>query len=479
MTYQDNDVSFSLKDNLSLIDGSFEVDDFSISSGQDPDKHIYKGLKVSFESDRLRFKIGRHGSEDTAKWFNLKVAAAQTTFNHSADKLNFALSGTLYLNISGGILAGRQQGFTFDNIVLAQGHSSGSNNWWFGGKNCTYIGGDSVKCVGRNANGDEVTFIFLRGGNNADSIELKSITILDTANWMKNLPNNRLLGDIMMPGSHDAGMSKLQHCSDGSGAIIGPFTKTQSKSVGEQLLNGSRYFDIRVDYDHSALVTYHRTGGNGCSGQYLKDVLDETVAFLNAHSHEIPILKFSHIRDYKGHKKQDTGKLICEMLESYSKHIYKIGPTEEGKTINFAELPLSNDLRGKMLIVFSDAEFCDASKGWFRYNDGTVVDNDVNLTVYDEYADEQNYDKMKKNQLDKWKKYGATDGKYFFLLSWTLTPKVYVTKNSIKNLSAKANKELPSVLYDCIVSNKYSKPNIVYLDYLNEIPAQSIILYNF
>ncbi|HEY9256999.1 hypothetical protein [Chitinophaga sp.] len=478
MTYHNNDVTFSLKDNLTLIGGSFEVNDFSVSSGEDPDKHIYKGLKVSVESNRLRFRIGRHGSTETAKWFNLKVAAAQTTFNHSADKLNFALSGTLYLNISGGILAGRQQGFTFNNVMLAQGHA-GANNWWFGGQNCTYIGGDKVKCVGHNANGDAVTFIFLRGGNGADTIELKNITILDTANWMRSLPDSKLLGEIMMPGSHDAGMSKLQHCSDGSGGIIGPFTKTQSKSVGEQLLAGSRYFDIRVDYDHSALVTYHRTDGNGCSGQYLKDVLDETVAFLSTHPREIPILKFSHIRNYKDHKKQDTGKLICEMLETYSDHMYKTAPPADGKAVNLATLPLSNDLRGKMLIVFSDAEFCDVAKGRFRYNDGTVVYNDVNLTVYDEYADEQNYDKMKKDQLDKWKKYGATDGKYFFLLSWTLTPKDYVIWNSIETLSAKANKELPAVLYDYIVSNKYSKPNIVYLDYLNETVTQSIIMYNF
>ncbi|MCY4330901.1 MAG: hypothetical protein OXC48_12625 [Endozoicomonadaceae bacterium] len=49
-----------------------------------------------------------------------------STFGKNPGKLNFAVQGTLIIN-------GKQ----FNDIILAQGHTGLSNNWWFAGLHCT------------------------------------------------------------------------------------------------------------------------------------------------------------------------------------------------------------------------------------------------------------------------------------------------------------------------------------------------------
>src|SRR6185295_5719669 len=127
---------------------------------------------------------------------------------------------------------------------------------------------------------------------------------------------------IMMPGSHDAGMSETAHCDVLDVITVAGWVKTQTLSIGGQLVAGSRYFDIRVDHDHDELVTYHRSGDLGCNGQTLKAVLDETVAFLKENDQEIAILRISHIR---ARTADTTKRLISELLNDpdYAKAMYR------------------------------------------------------------------------------------------------------------------------------------------------------------
>lgn len=45
--------------------------------------------------------------------------------------------------------------------------------------------------------------------------------------------------------------------------------------------------------------------------------------------------------------------------------------------------------------------------------------------------------------------------------------------------AAIANNALPYVLYKRIITERAQKPNIVYIDFVNNITTQAIILYNF
>lgn len=470
MKYHDNEVHLTITGGYSIISGSYTVNQYSVSSGQDPDGYIREGLTLSFGSNgSMTFRVGRHGTESVADWFNNKVHFSQTTFDHSAGKLNFAFLGTLVLTLTGGILGGKHKTFTFLNVALAQGHAGASNNWWFGGQNCSYIGNNQVSCKGTDPKSFEVFFNCWRGGNNVNQVTVTPATLLDTANWMNKITDSTRLDQMMLPGSHDAGMSELHHCAP---PIVGDgYVQTQGASIGNQLVYGSRYFDIRVDYDYDTLVTYHRSGQWGCNGQDLQAALNQVQAFLKAHPKETAILIFSHIRNYDGHDAAATKQKINTLLNDYSAFMY----TNSTGSVNLAEISLG-EVRGKMILVFDYDDCNNPVTGRFRYKDGSVIQPGANLTVYDDYANTDDYNEMKNDQLKKWHDYADQGAGRLFLLSWTLTPSP--PGATVKELATEANSKLPGVLYDQIITSQANKPNIVYIDFMNSTTAQSIIQYN-
>ena len=291
---------------------------------------------------------------------------------------------------------------------------------------------------------------------------------------MGQVNDDLALDQLIMPGSHDTGMSELHHCNPPVGA--GRYTQTQSESIGQQLASGARYFDIRVDYDHNKLVTYHRSGPFGCNGQDLQAILDQTRAFLSAHQTETAILKFSHVRNYRDHNPTVTKQKINDLLNSYSDLLY----TNSTPDTNLAKVKLA-DARGKAILVFDYSQHIDPATGRFRYKDGDSIQSSANLTVFDQYSNTPDYETMKTDQLAKWKAHAGLGQGYFFLLSWTLTAnaKAILEGKSIKSLAKIANSHLPGVLHDQIATAGAKKPNIVYIDFLSSAICQDVIAYNF
>lgn len=77
---------------------------------------------------------GRSGSKDVAGWFMRNVASGQTlacdSKGSAPDKLNFAVRGTLTLE-----LAGQANPIVCEDVLIGQGHFGVNNNWWMGGPN--------------------------------------------------------------------------------------------------------------------------------------------------------------------------------------------------------------------------------------------------------------------------------------------------------------------------------------------------------
>lgn len=295
--------------------------------------------------------------------------------------------------------------------------------------------------------------------------------VIDTKNWMGKLPAGTLLNSVIMPGSHDAGMAELHHCS--IGANDGN-TQTQQLDIRGQLEAGSRYFDIRVDYDHDALVTYHRGGPGdmfGCNGQFLDTVLNQAVSFLRDYPTETAIMKFSHIRD----NSIDTKRRIEQLLLSAPFHSYLF----RGSNNNLAGVKVS-DAAGKMLVVMDYDETIHPEVGFFRFHDGFVNNvcayRGLNVTVCDQYSDTDSYIQMATDQIAKWDAYAGFGKDYLFLLSWTLTAGA---SGSIRSLAKEANDQLPNVLAGQIIERGKGKPNIVYIDFVNVETTRAIIGYNF
>lgn len=475
MKYWDNEVCIQLQ-GATLVRGSFTINEFSITEGQDPDHNIFQGLTANFGSDgSMFFRIGRKGSSDNAKWFKERIMPSQTTFDSAPDKLNFAFLGTLQLVITVESMGNHELSCTFPGVALAQGRSGWDNNWWLGGKTFSHVPstGPYAEARGSLPGGSEVVLGFANAALSSYRFYASPVSLIDTATWMQYLRDDTTLDRVMMPGSHDAGMSECSHCFPA--LLSSPWTQTQALSVGRQLEAGARYFDIRVDYDHNELVTYHRSGGNGCNGQNLKAVLDETVNFLKRNPSETAVLKVSHIRDFKGHDPVDTKRRINELLGWYEKSLVTKTANDAS---NLAQMPLEK-LRGKMVLVFDYPDWIDPAVGRWRYQDGSAPSNAANLTVYDIYSDTDSYAKMHDDQLDKWTKYGGVGKGYLFLLSWTLTSNNPPFSDPIDSLAYGANLALPQVLANGIQQRKLAKPNVVYIDYVDQRVARSIILWNF
>jgi hypothetical protein len=103
--------------------------------------------------------------------FKSKLPAGQNTFNDDPDKLNFAFKGVLKLTVTG---PDSPWGETFEvsSVIFAQGHTLGSNNWWFAGGTCSNIGDNTVKCGAKRLSvPSEGWFIdFKRGGNDDNTV---------------------------------------------------------------------------------------------------------------------------------------------------------------------------------------------------------------------------------------------------------------------------------------------------------------------
>ncbi|MCL2164559.1 MAG: phosphatidylinositol-specific phospholipase C [Oscillospiraceae bacterium] len=184
MTYRDNEVLFTCKaKGMTLNGGSYTIDSFSVTSGEDPDKKIAAGKTFTMRSNgALNFSVGRKKSSTVAQWFNARVPANKTTFGHTAGELNFAFIGRLELRFANG------SAYTFKGVALAQGQSGASNNWWFGGETCSYKGSDKASCQGVDASGKSCTFTFTRGGTGNSVNEVAIMEIVDAGSSASSSP---------------------------------------------------------------------------------------------------------------------------------------------------------------------------------------------------------------------------------------------------------------------------------------------------
>ncbi|KAH6883647.1 hypothetical protein BKA70DRAFT_1377999 [Coprinopsis sp. MPI-PUGE-AT-0042] len=187
MTYRDNFVDFQFNSNYQGNYLQYIVEDLRVTNGQDPNHYTGVGTVKTWTGPNsnnrgdLLFKVGRKGSGEVRDWFKGTIADNQNTFGHAPGDLNFGFRGKLTVGLNGPLLNPLGESFTLPNIVIAQGHALGSNNWWFGGQNCARISGNTVRCTAtRIAAPTEVwALVFRRGGAAPDPNTVNLIDVGD------------------------------------------------------------------------------------------------------------------------------------------------------------------------------------------------------------------------------------------------------------------------------------------------------------
>lgn len=307
-----------------------------------------------------------------------------------------------------------------------------------------------------------------------NGIYIRSVPPPDHSGWMGALQISKpdiTLNQVVMPGSHDAGMYITKDYNLGGGK---EWAKTQHLSMLEQLRAGSRYFDLRIWNTDGHLRAYHGDTGYGAYGASLSSILRDVETFLDGEksADELVILKFSH--------KTNDAEGIVNKVKTLGDRLYRFEITdvdlEHHQISHLAHKKLS-DLKGNVLAVFDDQfkDYWSVSRGILPYYDTDTNPTEtkpVALTVYDNYANDGTYEEMSADQKTKVGKYAGLGQEFLFLLSWTITGGGAVS--DIEVLAGMANPWLPREL-SALKKNGMHVPNIVYIDFVDPYLCRAIL----
>lgn len=303
----------------------------------------------------------------------------------------------------------------------------------------------------------------------------RDIKLEGRARWMTagmSVIGARSLSEIMVPGSHDAGMYP---------GGVSWFGQTQDLSLYDQLMEGVRYFDLRPsllrinpfneDDLRRDLFIIHSSAPRG---PMLSTVLDDVARYMSAPGKEVVMLKISHYENFDA----DVYGRMVRLIQAKLGQWLHTGPL----TGRLAQTPIST-LAGEngAVLVLCDKGYPRQAPtaGFFVYRDDNAGDVDQGqITVYDKYSNTDDATKMMDGQIAAFNRF---DGKCradpnvpcdLFLLSWTLTRPLYIW-----GLASQVNPLLAGKLNGQNIPNGYGKiPNVLYVDYVETSGATDICI---
>lgn len=322
---------------------------------------------------------------------------------------------------------------------------------------------------------------------------LSNFSAYQPARWMEQVlqprTSNKTLKDIVIPGSHDAGMSVLTATGgQQKGTINECNTLTQKLNIENQLNGGVRMFDLRIGTFNKMLYTKHCSSDcmdealGGGFGERLYPIATAIKKFLQSNPQEIVMATFSHFCE----KETPLAGLKDSLIQWIGQdHIYvadktTIGdvPLRElaGKAILSFEIPDQKDHR------FPGCSIADTSTAFINFRRAYAATNKMNELIEKEkrfFISLNNT--LNKNDLVRldWQITQSADEapvicnefqdeKINPLVNGVMLLANVIRKNkSIIDHSIEGNKWLPVKLNEWInegIINRQNKPNIVYVD---------------
>lgn len=149
---------------------------------------------------------------------------------------------------------------------------------------------------------------------------------IDRNSWMETLPDNAMVRQLSLPGSHDAATSSLNGGSTGG--------KTQTYTIAEQFERGVRVFDLRPRED---MYIYHTSN----TRVTMDDVFTSLGEKLEENPSEFAIFVIRFERDNP--TEAQTSEWESKMKEITEKYADLIVPFSPGITVN--------EVRGKIIVL--------------------------------------------------------------------------------------------------------------------------------
>ncbi|KAI1859560.1 uncharacterized protein JN550_011968 [Neoarthrinium moseri] len=161
------------------------------------------------------------------------------------------------------------------------------------------------------------------------------LSIFSSANlgsWMQELRDDWPLSALSIPGTHN---SPTCH-------VALPSVRCQAANVREQLDNGVRFFDVRLQTspDNSDLILVHSAFPISLTGnKYFHDMLNDVYAFLDANRSETLIMSL---------KREGTGKGTDQQLSKYLRDRYC---GDGNRWFTEPRIPRLGEARGKVVLL--------------------------------------------------------------------------------------------------------------------------------
>ncbi len=301
--------------------------------------------------------------------------------------------------------------------------------------------------------------------------------------WMSTMQQQTPISRLIMISSHDAGMT--------AGATIGvglTQAVTQGLDIDEQMEKaGARYFDLRPRrVGYWKLHTWYTCHGP-CIGHKISTCFRAAKDFLAENPGEVIFMRISH------YGYPELKELIDEIFDSHDSVLFK---RNDNPILN--ELSLA-ELRGKVVLLIEKemlengkyGVWLDPSKGIWGL-DSQERDDCIPgkkggyLYIHDDYANEDDFDWMKKFVFARWAKQSEyTDQKRIspesraFMLCWQLTLNGHHGWSWTNSNRARICWEhMEECLSEGIVSNRYVRPMLVNLDYVDKSDFSIVNAYN-
>jgi hypothetical protein len=309
------------------------------------------------------------------------------------------------------------------------------------------------------------------------------------SNWMADLDGDLELCQIVMPGSHDAGM----WTTTGSGISWNTHVITHDKDITGQLNAGCRFFDFRVfNYNatgktkpkdlyfghYAEKILFIGGRGNSLAGRFGAQVVPVFKAiktWIENNDTEVVFLRFSHINS------SNRSVVVQTVKDELGDVLLKTAKTHD--TDNFAHNQLK-EIKGHVVAIFDvgDGFTNDSLNGIMTYKSYKKVDfipqctKDIFLQLCGEYSNESTYSKMHPKQKARHKEHkkhiADNNSTHLHVIYFTFTSGV----KNIKEMTKQYDNSFPTFLNEFVTHQATSHGcNIVMLDFINENKCQQVV----
>lgn len=295
-----------------------------------------------------------------------------------------------------------------------------------------------------------------------DSVELSDAQKQFYSTWLSNIEDPTPIKSIALLGSHDSGTSEMS-------SVVKAMSMTQSLTIGEQLLYGTRYFDIRVNKkSDGSLNIFH---GVDTSGGNFLPIINDIVDFIAANPSEFLVLDFQHFNN-------GSQSSVIDVIES--SELIDLAVKNEGELtdMDYIDSLTLEDVRGKVIITWgsNEANGDEYSYLFRRNNDSCSLPN---ASLDSMYFGEENSKPSKtyiEESIPKYMAHIVAKNKALTVLQGQLTSP---NLGNLKNLENGHNKAMSEYVRSIADNKTYlDSVNIIMRDFIgSDIEKTNSVLY--